>query len=81
MKVTTIYGTQICAGAQQRKDGVYLFDEDGKIIICLDLADILGVENGEIVVVEVAEPTAMEALEAQLAYTAMMTDTLLEDFV
>ena len=78
MKVTTIYGTQVCTAAQQRKDGVYLFDEEGKIIICLDLADILGVENGEIVVAEVAEPTAMEALEAQIIYTAMMTDTLLE---
>ena len=27
---------------------------------------------------EVAAPTRMDAIEAQLAYTAMMTDTLLE---
>lgn len=29
-------------------------------------------------VVEVVEPTKMDRIEAQVAYTAMMTDTLLE---
>ncbi len=29
-------------------------------------------------VVEVAEPTPMDRIEAQVTYTAMMTDTLLE---
>ncbi len=79
MQVNTIFGTQECAGAQRRKDGVYLFDEDGKVIICVENAeDILSVTGGEIVVAEAPEPSKTDKLEAQVTYTAMMTDTLLE---
>ena len=79
MKITTIYGEQNCAGAQQRNNGVFLFDENGSVIICIeDATDILHIDGGEIVVVETPEPTNAEILEAQITYTAMMTDTLLE---
>lgn len=68
-----------CAGAELHKDGVHIMNEDGSIaMIIASVGDIDSVEDGEITVVEAPEPTQADRIEAQVAYTAMMTDTLLE---
>lgn len=69
-----------CTTAEKYKDGVHLFDENGKLLIILGSPEyITSVEGGEIIVVEEAEPTQLDRIEAQIAFTAMMTNTLLED--
>ena len=68
-----------CARAEQHKDGVHLLNENGSIIVIIASAgDIDAVEGGQIIVVDSPAPTQADRIEAQVAYTAMMTDTLLE---
>ena len=78
MNVITGAGPNECARAERHTDGIYLFDENGELIVILaSPEDIRSVEGGEIVDVELPEPTPADRLEAQVAYTAMMTDTLI----
>lgn len=69
-----------CAAAVQYADGVHLLEENGEIFLVIAQPDrIKKVEGGEIVVAEQPEPTQADRIEAQVTYTAMMTDTLLEE--
>ena len=78
MKVITGAGPHVCARAEQYADGVHLFDENGDLIVILaSPEDIRAVEGGGITVIEQPQPTPADRLEAQVAYTAMMTDTLI----
>ena len=78
MNITTSAGTHECAKAERHKNGVHLFDENGELIVVLESPeDIRSVEDGEIIIVDYPNPTQIERIEAQVAYTAMMTDTLL----
>ena len=79
MNVVTSSGPHYCARAERHKEGVYLFDENEELIVILESPeDIRAVEDGEIIVMEQPEPTQADRIEAQITYTAMMTDTLLE---
>ena len=65
MNVITGAGSHECARAERYADGVHLFDENGELVVILESPeDICSVEGGEIVVVELPEPTAEERLEA-----------------
>lgn len=66
-----------CAFAQLHGDGLHMFREDGSLIAVLTNPGIVEVTGGEITVVEQV-PTQLDVIEAQVTYTAMMTDTLLE---
>lgn len=79
MIVKTYGGAHKCSSAEQRRDGVYLLDADGHIIVIIaDPSAVLSVEGGEIMVGSDTTPSQMDRIEAQVAYTAMMTGTLLE---
>ena len=81
-----------CEAAEQYLDGVHLLDADRQIIVVIcDIHRILKVEDGEIKIVEnpeindqekivinsIEQPSQIDRIEAQVTYTAMMTDTLL----
>lgn len=81
MKVFTKRGVYECASVEQHLDGHYLLNEDGSIYVRFPQFDFIEkVEDGEIIVVEQPEDvlTQLDIIEAQVTYTAMMTDTLLE---
>lgn len=82
MKITTEFGVCVCERAERHKDGVYLIykNDDGSdsVSVLGNSIEITSVEDGEIVDVESPEATQLDIIEAQLAYTALMTDTLLE---
>lgn len=67
-----------CASAELHSDGLHMFREDGSLIAILENPNIVEVTGGEIVIVAERTPTQLDVIEAQVAYTAMMTDTLLE---
>ena len=79
MIITTKGGMHQCAFAEQHLDGVHLMDADRRIIVIIaDPAAVLTVEGGDIVMGSDIAPSPMDRIEAQVAYTAMMTGTLLE---
>ena len=66
-----------CASAEQHNDGIHLLKENGELKFILN-AKVVEVIDGEIIMYDDQEPTQLDMIEAQVAYTAMMTDTLLE---
>ncbi len=67
-----------CASAVQHADGVHLLEDNGDIFLVIAQPErIQRVEGGEIVVEYTPSPTQADRIEAQVTYTAMMTDTLL----
>lgn len=80
MIITTLVDTHECVSAEQHLDGVRLLDEYKNIMVIIaNPATILSIEGGEITIIEEAnEPSQIDRIEAQVTYTAMMTDTLLE---
>lgn len=80
MIITTGANIYKCATAEKHADGVHLLDEHGELIVILaSPEDIRSVEGGEIVTVEMPKPTQADRIEAQVTYTAMITDTLLPE--
>ena len=73
MIVTTSGGAHVCSAAEQRKDGVYLLNEDGSIkLIITKPSDIKDVQGGEIAVVEEMPPTDKQRItELEEALTAI----------
>lgn len=71
MIVTTSGGDHVCHAAEQRKDGVYLLNEDGSTkLIITKPSDIKDVQDGEIIIIDelpLTDKQRIEALEAQLA--------------
>lgn len=70
----------ICDTAEQNENEVSLFI-GGEHYITVMINNILSVTGGEIMVVKAPEPTQLERLDAQTAYTAMMTNTLMKENV
>ena len=69
------------AKAEQYLDGVHLYNEDDSLFVIIENPHAIDkVEDGEIIVMEQPEPnpSQLDIIEAQVTYTAMMTDTLLE---
>lgn len=80
MKIYTERNFYECASAEQYLDGIHLLNEDGSIFVVITQPNrIQKVEDGEIKIMEYPAPTQLEKFEAQLTYTAMMTDSLLPE--
>jgi hypothetical protein len=56
-----------------------IMDGEKVLIPAFTRLEVVSAENGEVIEVEtVASPTQLDRIEAQVTYTAMMTDTLME---
>ena len=63
MLINTRFEDIECARAEQHKDKLYLYDEHGDIMFIFDRScKIIGVEDGEIIVIEAPEPTFEEMM-------------------
>lgn len=67
-----------CSRAERHGVDIYLYTEESKQVTILEDPAIIEVIGGEISVVEADSLTQLDIIEAQVTYTAMMTDTLLE---
>ena len=76
--IVTVYGDPYeCAKAIRGKDFVDLYNEDGELVAGFSgISDFSGytIEGGDW---SKPEPTREDQIEAQVTYTAMMTDTLI----
>lgn len=80
--IIKIYGEEIECGAVIKTDSkITVLDENGSVIredSGITNFDGYAMVEGEWTD-ESTEPTQLDQIEAQVAYTAMMTDTLLEE--
>jgi hypothetical protein len=83
MKLTYLGETYECVSAEKKQNKIVIHTgkyEDGEEIIYHIYGDIhfdkVILEGGTWTVAD--EPTQLDIIEAQVTYTAMMTDTLLE---
>ena len=80
MKVIAYGGEYECAYAEKTMDAIRMYDEQGNEIGTFGgISDFSAytVQDGELLDISNA-PTQLDQIEAQVTYTAMMTDTLLE---
>lgn len=77
--VMMVYGQDIpCARAEKSTDFVRAYDENGECIF--EAANVKSFEGYTLDGGEWSEavPTQIDRIDAQVAYTALMTDTLME---